>query len=121
MYTVDRQSHGIPGKGSNLFVYDDSSTSRQVNRLINTHYRDKHSVDAEVGYQHTSIASRWSTLKTRALGTCRHKVAGKDVATDRQIQIFDLGLRPALVKGTLSYCFEKPGCERAIQNITRHQ
>jgi hypothetical protein len=30
-------------------------------------------------------------------------------------------LRPALVKGTLSYCFEKPGCERAIQNITRHQ
>ena len=120
MHTVDRQARGIPLTGTNMFVNDDGST-RHANRLIgNQGYHDKDTVDTEVVYHHTSIASRWSTiLWTRALRTHRHKGGGKDIATYiHQNQIFDLGLRPGLVKGTLSNCFKEPGCKRAIQSST---
>ncbi len=116
--TVCRQACRIPRTCSDLFVYDDRSTTRQINRLIRlTRYRDSPTVDPQVAKK-TSLANRWSTLKTRALRTLCHNVGGKSVATNIQIQIFDNGLRPALVKGTLSYCVESSGCERAAKQIT---
>ena len=116
--TVCRNGREIARTATNLFVYDDISTTRQINRLIRlTRYRDSHTVDPQVAKKST-LANRWSTLKTRALRTLCHNVGGKSVATDIQIQIFDNGLRPALVKGTLSYCVESSGGERAAKQIT---
>ena len=114
VHSVDRQARGISRTGSNLFVDDDGSSTRQANRLIRKRgYHDKHTVDAQVVYHHSSITNWWSIFYTRALRTRRYKIRGYDVATRRQIQIGDNGLRPALVKASLSDCVKSPSGEQA--------
>ena len=118
--TVDRQARRISRSAAELFVNDDSS-ARYANRLIRKRgYHDKFTVDAEVIDHHTTRAGRRSTIvRTRALGTDRHKIGGKDVAAYiRQNEIFGLSLRAGLVKGALSNRFEKTGGERAIEKTT---
>ncbi len=47
--TVCRNGREIPRTGSDLFVYDDRSTTRQVNRLIRlTRYPNSPTVDPQV-------------------------------------------------------------------------
>ncbi len=74
-HTVDRNGPHWSNAGLCLFVNDDESTTRQVNRLINTRYRDLDPVDAEDGYHHTTLANR-SFRCTRALGTRRVSCVG---------------------------------------------
>ena len=114
-HTVDRKAPDIPGTGRDLFVNDDESTTRQVNRLINTRYRDLDTVDAEDGYHDTSLATMKTPSCTRALGSVSNKDTGNSVATHIQNKIFDSGLRPSLIPKTLSHGGEQPGCERATQ------
>ncbi len=115
MQSVCFNGRGIPETGTDLFVDDDVSTTRQVNPLIRLirRYRDNDTVDEEVG-EKTTLANRWAIRRqTRACGTLCQNVGGNNVATQRQIQIIDNGLRPALIKGSLSNCVEPPGCEPA--------
>ncbi|MDQ3750595.1 MAG: hypothetical protein M3367_16500, partial [Acidobacteriota bacterium] len=53
-HSVCRLACRIPRTGSDLFVYDDRSTTRQVNRLIRlTRYRDSRTVDPQVAKKST--------------------------------------------------------------------
>jgi hypothetical protein len=66
-HSVCCQARRIPRTRSDLFVYDDRSTTRQINRLIRlTRYGDRHTVNAEVAKK-TTLANWWSTRWTRAL------------------------------------------------------